>query len=398
MPKGRPKKNGGGWPATDQNDRAAMDSWQDLLFNGGADKLGMPDGVEVDDMEDMYEIDTEHIGGEANMLAASNVQNLLRLYNNKEFTDEHPDFKRRIDTEIESLRTLYKMKKINEVVHDHLVGSIAKHPGNASLYMALDRMQGKILSIDKQIREQIAGFNKIITGYQMELNFSRDNDLGGDSSTAELDDGSVISRARDITLPSSSSAVLESPPRSLSREKLSSIWYPVIILLNPAICSRICLSMERILPCMRSSAMYRLAFPGCFAMEPTRWSCTTSFIFFILYSVRRDSISVSIRRLKSGCSSVNSLLLYNRRRFCTFDAANMLASPPICSVSISYISSMSSTSTPSGMPSLSAPPLNNRSCHESIAALSFWSVAGQPPPFFFGLPFGMLVVYSFNFI
>ena len=35
MPKGRPKKNGGGWPATDQNDRAAMDSWQDLLFNGG---------------------------------------------------------------------------------------------------------------------------------------------------------------------------------------------------------------------------------------------------------------------------------------------------------------------------------------------------------------------------
>ena len=194
MPKGRPKKNGGGWPATDQNDRAAMDSWQDLLFNGGADKLGMPDGVDVDDMEDMYEIDTEHIGGEANMLAASNVQNLLRLYNNKEFTDEHPDFKRRIDTEIESLRTLYKMKKINEVVHDHLVGSIAKHPGNASLYMALDRMQGKILSIDKQIREQIAGFNKIITGYQMELNFSRDNDLGGDSSTAELDDGSVISR------------------------------------------------------------------------------------------------------------------------------------------------------------------------------------------------------------
>ena len=79
MPKGRPKKNGGGWPATDQNDKAAMDSWQDLLFNGDTDKLGMPDGVDVDDMEDMYEIDTEHIGGEANMLAASNVQNLLRL-------------------------------------------------------------------------------------------------------------------------------------------------------------------------------------------------------------------------------------------------------------------------------------------------------------------------------
>lgn len=195
MPKGRPKKNEkDGWMSIDPRDKKAIDSLGDFLFNGDEDKLGIPEGVDVDDMEDMYEIDTENINGEANTLATSNIQNLLRLYNNKEFTDEHPDFKRRIDTEIESLRTLYKMKKINEVVHDHLVGSIAKHPGNASLYMALDRMQGKMLSIDKQIREQIAGFNKIITGYQMELNFAQDNDLGGDSSTAELDDGSVMSR------------------------------------------------------------------------------------------------------------------------------------------------------------------------------------------------------------
>lgn len=166
----------------------------DLIFNEASDKLGMPDDIGIDDLEDVYEIDTEFIGGEANMLASSSVQNLLRLYNNKKFTDEHPDFKRRIDTEIESLRKLYKMAKINEVVHDHLVGSIAKHPGNASLYLSLDRMQGKMLSIDKQIRDQIANFNKIITGYQMELNFARDNDLDDNGDTSELEDGSVISR------------------------------------------------------------------------------------------------------------------------------------------------------------------------------------------------------------
>ena len=176
-----------------QTDKAGLERHLEELF-AESDKLGMPDGVGVDDLEDVYEIDIEHIGGEANTLAASNVQNLLRLYNNKEFTDEHPDFKRRIDTEIESLRKLYKMAKINEVVHDHLVNSIAKNPGNASLYMALDRLQGKMLSVDAKIREQIGNFNKIITGYQMELSFARDNDISNDGSTSELEDGSVLSR------------------------------------------------------------------------------------------------------------------------------------------------------------------------------------------------------------
>ena len=183
-----------GWTSVNPNDKKSMDELQQYLFGGNAENLGIPEGVDLDDLEDVYNIDIDVIGKDANTLAASNIQNLLRLYNNKEFTDEHPDFKRRIDTEIESLRMLYKMKHINEEVHDHLVNSIAKHPGNASLYMALDRMQGKMLSIDKQIREQIADFNKIITGYQMELNFARDNDLDKGGNTSELEDGSVMSR------------------------------------------------------------------------------------------------------------------------------------------------------------------------------------------------------------
>ena len=183
-----------GWTSVNPNDKKAMDELQQYLFGENAEKLGIPEGVDLDDLEDVYNIDIDVIGKDANILATSNIQNLLRLYNNKEFTDEHPDFKRRIDTEIESLRMLYKMKHINEEVHDHLVNSIAKHPGNASLYMALDRMQGKMLSIDKQIREQIADFNKIITGYQMELNFARDNDLDKGGNTSELEDGSVMSR------------------------------------------------------------------------------------------------------------------------------------------------------------------------------------------------------------
>lgn len=181
-----------GWEKTDV---VGAEKYMDDLF-GDAKQLGIP----VDDMEDVYEVDMDIITQDASTLAASNVQNLLRLYNNKEFTDEHPDFKRRIDTEIESFRKLYKMAKVNETVHDHLVTSISKNPGNASLYMALNRMQEKILAIDKQIRDQISNFNKIITGYQMELNFADTNTdtISGnnDINTAERDDGSVISRGR----------------------------------------------------------------------------------------------------------------------------------------------------------------------------------------------------------
>ena len=193
MPKGSGRTNKLRYGAQEETGKA-MDEVQQYLFGETAEKLGIPEGVDLDDLEDVYNIDIDVIGKNANTLAASNIQNLLRLYNNKEFTDEHPDFKRRIDTEIESLRMLYKMRHINEEVHDHLVNSIAKHPGNASLYMALDRMQGKMLSIDKQIREQIADFNKIITGYQMELNFAHDNDLDKGGNTSEFEDGSVMSR------------------------------------------------------------------------------------------------------------------------------------------------------------------------------------------------------------
>lgn len=200
MPKGSGRTKNLRYGATDEPDgwqKVPKKDWNNVveqLFDN-PDGPVMPAGVGIDDIEDVYEVDIDLISQDATTLAASNVQNLLRLYNNKEFTDEHPDFKRRIDTEIESLRKLYKMAKVNEQVHDHLVQSIAKNPGNASLYMALDRMQGKILSVDKQIRDQIGNFNKIITGYQMELNFQSDNDLnGGDSQTSQMSDGSVLSR------------------------------------------------------------------------------------------------------------------------------------------------------------------------------------------------------------
>jgi hypothetical protein len=183
------KRQGGRTPSYQKEMNELLDAFGDMPNDTELD-------LNIDDMEDVYEVDVELIDKEANTLASSNVQNLVRLYNNKEFVEEHPDFRKRIDTEIESLRKLYKMAKIDEQVHDHLVTAISKNPGNASLYKALDYLQSKMLSIDKQIRDQIAGFNKIISGYQLELNFAEtDRATSDDGSTvSEREDGSVISR------------------------------------------------------------------------------------------------------------------------------------------------------------------------------------------------------------
>ena len=182
-----------------KNLRFGASEEMDELFGGQksifADDNSGDSPISVDEMEDIYELDIDLISKDAGTLAASNVQNLLRLYNNKEFVDEHPDFKRRIDTEIEGLRKLYKMAKIDEETHDHLCKAISKNPSNASLYMAQVRLQEKIMSIDKEIRDRISNFNKIIGAFQLELNFAANTPgTTSNNNTTELDDGAVMSR------------------------------------------------------------------------------------------------------------------------------------------------------------------------------------------------------------
>ena len=135
------------------------------IFGGG------DDGFDIDGMEDVYDIDVEKIGKDANIIATGVVNNLLKMYKNKDFTDSHPEWKKRVDAEIESLRKLYKMTNINETLMDHLATAIASQPNNASLYTAMTRIQDKMMDFDKEIREILNEFNTLITSYQTEIDF-----------------------------------------------------------------------------------------------------------------------------------------------------------------------------------------------------------------------------------
>ena len=129
--------------------------------------------VDMPTMDDipMIEIDIDGIDNDAKKDAELLVETISRLYCDEEFMKSHPAFKKRIDTELESLRVLIKMRKTDEVAHDFLINAIKGNSGNASLYKSLAEIQKTILSITTKMNETIAGLNNLVKGYQLEFNF-----------------------------------------------------------------------------------------------------------------------------------------------------------------------------------------------------------------------------------
>ena len=99
----------------------------------------------------------------------------------------HPMAKKRIDTELESLRVLIKMRKADEQAHDSIITAIASNSNNASLYRALTDIQKTILAITSKISETIIGINNILKGFQLEINFDKPAEPESDSTRGSKD-------------------------------------------------------------------------------------------------------------------------------------------------------------------------------------------------------------------
>lgn len=132
---------------------------------------------QVDNIDEIVEaIDIEQINDEAVAMAMAMVKNLSTIYYNEQFMEENPRLKKRIDAELENLRILFKMRKSDEHTHDILLNAITNNPNNASMYRSLSQIQSTLLSIQKQVDETINNITNVLKGYQMEINFAREND------------------------------------------------------------------------------------------------------------------------------------------------------------------------------------------------------------------------------
>lgn len=138
------------------------------------DEIGMESIGEVDPTEPIVTIDMEQIDNEAIKVATSMCKDLVDVYFNEYFMRDHPNIKRRLDSEIESLRVLVKMRKADEQVHDLAVQAIGANAANASLYRSLSQIQGSLLSIQKQIDETVRNIQNLCKNCQLDINFEQE--------------------------------------------------------------------------------------------------------------------------------------------------------------------------------------------------------------------------------
>lgn len=150
------------------------------LLNTAADE-----GKLAVDPENLVEpIDMEEINSESEKSAVELVSNLSKIYFDDKFMEENPGLKKRIDTFIESMRILIKMRKSSEKTHDILVAAIPSQPTNASLYRSQAQIESNLLSIQKQMDDTVSSMTNLLKGYQLELNFRPTEDENKETETS----------------------------------------------------------------------------------------------------------------------------------------------------------------------------------------------------------------------
>lgn len=157
----------------------------------GCDLTSMPDidifkdNSDIIDGLEVVNIDIDEISKAADTKAKILIEDLAKFYYDEEFLKSNPNFRKRVDNDIESLRMLLKMRSADEVTHDVLIKAISANSGNASLYKALTTVQTTILQITTKIETIVNNLTSMIKGYQLELNFKAEQQLNNSNEDNE---------------------------------------------------------------------------------------------------------------------------------------------------------------------------------------------------------------------
>ena len=128
------------------------------------------------DSENLITIDISDIDDSSMKDAKDMINNLSQFYYDEEFIKAHPNIKKRIDSELESMRVLIKMRKADERAHDAILQAISTNNNNASLYRALTEIQKTIISITTKMGEIVTGLNNMMKGFQLEMTFDKNTE------------------------------------------------------------------------------------------------------------------------------------------------------------------------------------------------------------------------------
>lgn len=152
----------------------------DGIFDNTGDVI---DGI------DIVNIDIDAIGSEAEGKAKTLIEDLAKFYYDEDFLKANPNFRKRVDNDMESLRMLLKMRAADEETHDVLIKAIGANSNNASLYRAMTDVQKTILQITTKIETIVNNLTSMIKGYQLEINWKMEQEQM--MNTEEVDDSEM---------------------------------------------------------------------------------------------------------------------------------------------------------------------------------------------------------------
>lgn len=133
------------------------------------------EGLDNELSVDMLMIDTDKLALEAQADAKKTIEDLMDASGDVVLIENNPKLLKRLKIESDNLKTLMKMKSSNDIVHDLLVKSVGRDPGNASLYASLNKIQTAMMSIQKQIIESVKNIEAILKERQNAIDSQKDD-------------------------------------------------------------------------------------------------------------------------------------------------------------------------------------------------------------------------------
>lgn len=132
-------------------------------------------------LENIVEIDLESINKDSEKEAKDILETVSSLFMDEKFKERHPQVRKRIKLELDTLRGLIKMRKTDEEAHDAIILAISENKSNASLYRSLAELQKTSIQISNKIHDTMDRLNNICKGFQLELPFEEFKDEEDDS-------------------------------------------------------------------------------------------------------------------------------------------------------------------------------------------------------------------------
>ena len=136
---------------------------------------------------DVFTIDMDALDNKAHLESKEFVKALRSAYYDDELIRENPSFKKQLDSEIESMRILIKMRMADETGHDVLIHAIEQNCSKAARCRSLSDMRTTILSITEKIDTCKTNLIALLKNYQLEINFKEDNYTNNDSEDTPSD-------------------------------------------------------------------------------------------------------------------------------------------------------------------------------------------------------------------